>query len=307
MAISKLFARVEMSSIVNLNLQTKRPVEIRPPSKPVVKPPPPVIKPPPPPKGLLRCLLIGINYVDIPVIQLYGCINDILNTQSHLRKYYPKCNQYKILTDMTAVKPTRANILASIDWLVRGLVPGQNVYFHYSGHGGKVRDTNGDEITGEDSCIIPYDRFRTECITDDELRAALVEKIPPGCKCFAVLDSCHSGSAMDLRYMWQCPSFGKLSFTQDEHYPKSRGKVIFLSGCRDDQYAMDTVNEKGIPTGALTNALLYTWNTYKVGIKVKHLLWDVRKYLKDNGYEQIPQLSSSISISSEESLDLNMV
>ncbi len=293
-------------SIIQLNLQTKRPVEIRVPSKPAVKPTRPPPPPPPIQKGLVRCLLIGINYVEIPDIQLYGCINDILHTETHLRKYYPKCTQYKLLTDMTSVKPTRANILAGIDWLVRGLVPGQNVYFHYSGHGGKIIDKNGDEVSGEDSCIFPYNGNRTECITDDELRHYLVEKLPAGCKCFAVLDSCHSGSAMDLRYIWQCPSYGKLSFTQDQNYKKSQGKVIFLSGCRDDQYAMDTVNEKGIASGAMTNALLYTWNTYKVGVKVKHLLWDVRKYLQDNGYQQIPQLSSSISFSSEESLDLNL-
>jgi hypothetical protein len=70
---------------------------------------------------------------------------------------------------------------------------------------------------------------------------------------------------------------------------------IFLSGCLDIQTAADTVNSAKEPTGALTNALLDTWNTYGINIKFKHLLWDVRNLLKTRGYEQIPQLSSGNS------------
>lgn len=235
--------------------------------------------------------MVGINYVSTPW-QLAGCINDVTNMQTQLQTFFPSCKDYRLITDNTATKPTKANILAAISWLTTGLVPGQNVYFHYSGHGGRVRDTNGDEVSGLDSCIYPIAGGRLETITDDELRAALASKIPAGCKCFVVLDACHSGTAVDLRYLWQAPAAGSLTYTEDKKYIKTDGEVLFLSGCRDTQVAMDTVDMSGRPAGALTMALLATWRTYGAGIKLKYLLWDVRKFLRDYGYSQIPELSS---------------
>jgi hypothetical protein len=134
-------------------------------------------------------------------------------------------------------------------------------------------------------------------ITDDELRALLVNKVPSGCKCFVVFDACHSGSALDLRYCYDAPEYGTLTMKQDEKYPKTQGSVIFLSGCSDTQTSADTVDEKKIPTGALTNALLKVWSKYGVNIKFKYLLWEIRANLKAGGYSQKPQLSCSDSIS----------
>jgi hypothetical protein len=99
-----------------------------------------------------------------------------------------------------------------------------------------------------------------------------------------------------LRYTIQAPSYGRLIVSQNEKYPKTPGSVIFLSGCRDDQTAADTLDNKNLPSGALTNALLETWNTYGINIKFKHLLWDVREVLRKGTYMQIPQLSCSASI-----------
>ena len=278
--------------------------------KPIIKvstkPSPLPIKPSPPPipKGLVKALLIGINYTTIPELQLYGCINDVMNVRSHLQSMYPNCKDIRILTDLTSVKPTKQAILESIQWLVKDLQPGQTVYLHYSGHGTLVKDTNGDERTGADSCICPINGASIDIITDDELRMALVEKIPSGCKCFAVFDCCSSGTALDLRYTWKTTRPGMLSFDQDFAYPKSRGNVCFLSACRDDQYAMDTVDKFGNGIGALTSALLPVWAKYKFSLKLKHLLWDVRQNLKERGYEQIPQISTGTASSSEASMDL---
>ena len=255
-------------------------------------------------KGLVRALFVGINYDGIPELALKGCINDAMNTQILIQKFYPKCTQMRVITDRTSIKPTRANILAGLEWLTAGLVSGQHVYFHYSGHGGTIIDQSGDEKSGLDSCIYPYDGATLEGISDDELRVLLAEKIPAGSTCFAVLDSCNSGSALDLRYTWQCPSVGKLTFQQDFAYQKTKGNIIFLSGCKDDEVSLDLVNSAGTANGALTNALLYTWRTYKTGLKMKHLLWDVRKYMKDYGIQQTPQLSSGQALSSEAAIDL---
>jgi hypothetical protein len=229
---------------------------------------------------------------------LNGCINDVKNVKNLLNKFYPNCKQFKILTDNSPnvnLKPTRKNIIDSINWLVKDLKKGDSVYFHYSGHGGLTLYFNKDEKSGKDSCIYPINNGNIEMIIDDELKSLLVNKIPSGSKCFAVLDCCHSGSGLDLRFNVNCPIPDKLTITQDTNYPNTKGSVIFLSGCLDTQTAADTVNSANEPTGALTNALLDTWKTYGVNIKFKHLLWDVRNLLKTRGYEQIPQLSSGNS------------
>ena len=248
--------------------------------------------------GLKKVLLIGINYLETPEYTLNGCINDVKNIKALLNKFYPKCSQFRILTDDStnpSLKPTRKNIIESINWLVKDLKKGESVYFHYSGHGGLTLDLNKDEKSGNDSCIYPINNGNIEIIIDDQLKSLLVNRIPTGSKCFAVLDCCHSGSGLDLRFNVNCLAPNKLNIIQDTKYPKTKGSVIFLSGCLDTQTAADTVNSANEPTGALTNALLDTWNNYGVNIKFKHLLWDVRNLLTTRGYEQIPQLSSGNS------------
>lgn len=242
------------------------------------------------PTGLVRALLVGINYVGSPY-ELYGCVNDAINVQRQLQTYFSGVS-YRALTDMTVAKPSRKNILDGLAWLVADLKPGQNVVFHYSGHGGRVRDRNGDEVSGMDSCIYPWNGSVMETITDDEIRAALAVKIPAGCKCFVVLDSCHSGTAVDLRCLWQTPKAGSITYTEDARYAKTAGSVLFLSGCRDTEYAMDTVAIDDRPCGAMTMALLDTWKRYGAAIKLKYVLWDIRQFLKSNGYSQVPQMTT---------------
>jgi hypothetical protein len=258
--------------------------------------------------GLKKVLLVGINYIEDPNNRLNGCINDVNNIKFQINKYYPKCLQFRVLTDDSISilnKPTRKNIIDCINWLVSDLKPGENVLFHFSGHGGLTKDTNGDEISGSDSCIYPICKNNIEMILDDELRILLANKIPKGSKCFAILDCCHSGSGIDLRYNMQCPVYGSVTISQNDKQNKTEGSVILLSGCMDTQTSADTVNFKGQPSGALTNALIDIWNTYGTNIKLKHLLWNLRKLLKERGYEQIPQLScgNHLDIDSVFSLD----
>jgi metacaspase-1 len=242
------------------------------------------------PRGLRRALFIGINYIGSQY-ELAGCVNDSMNMFNHIGRLYPACKEVRLLRDNGALKPTKQNIMESIRWLISGLKPGENAIFHYSGHGGLVRDKNGDEVSGYDSCIYPCDNGKLEEITDDELRSALADGIPAGSKCFVILDCCHSGSAVDLRYRLNVPNSNVVQVLENKVYPKTRGQVVFLSGCTDFQFAADTVNAVGIPCGALTWALLETWKRYGTKIKLKYLLWDILQFLRTRGYPQTPQLS----------------
>lgn len=272
------------------------------PAAPAPAPPPP---PPPPFKGLKRAVCIGINYTGTEY-PLEGCANDASHMMNQLKTFFPMCKEYRLITDTTPLKPTRKNILDSIAWLVADLKPNEHVMFHYSGHGGQIRDKNGDEVTGMDDCIFPVDGTKLETISDDELRANLALRIPAGSKCFVVLDCCHSGTAVDLRCVWQAQNASSLTYTESKLYAKTPGTIVFLSGCRDTETAADTVDETDTPCGALTMALLHTWKTYGAAIKMKYILWDVRQYLKNRGYAQIPQLSSGFYMDPATVFDLSV-
>lgn len=254
--------------------------------------------------GLKKALLVGINYLGTPY-QLAGCINDVVNVQAQLSTFFPqRSTDYRLLADDRAAKPTKAAIMEGIQWLTTGLNPGDNVMFHFSGHGGRVRDTNGDEVSGMDSCIYPINGSQMEIITDDELRATLATKVPAGCKCMVIIDACHSGTAVDLRYTWESPSQTTIAYREDTKYAKTPGTVLFLSGCHDTQVAADTADKWGRPCGALTMALLDVWKSYGPAIKLKYLLWDIRQYLKANRYSQVPQLTSGSYLDMNKVFDL---
>ena len=57
-------------------------------------------------------------------------------------------NMTILLDDGVHEDPTRVRILNAYKQLVKDSQPGDVAYCHYSGHGGKVRDDNGDEADG---------------------------------------------------------------------------------------------------------------------------------------------------------------
>lgn len=71
-----------------------------------------------------------------------------------------------------------------------------------AGHGGQTEDLDGDEDDGYDEVIYPVD-FRTNGhIVDDEMHRIIVQSLQPGVRLTAIFDSCHSGSALDLPYIY---------------------------------------------------------------------------------------------------------
>jgi hypothetical protein len=238
-----------------------------------------------------RAFLVGINYIGTPN-QLNGCINDINNIGTYLRTFR-KYNSFIVMTDYSVVKPTRANILAGFAALLRGAVAGDELWFHYSGHGSLKRDTNGDEESGADSCICPIDFMRSGSITDDIIRNNLVALVPKGVRLYVVLDACHSGTGCDLRYKYDDSSYltNKQSPLPDKYIPndwslqqtnyefkrynKTNGEVFCISGCQDTQTSADAFIE-GKATGVLTYLLLKCLhNNSQSTYKWKHLLKDI--------------------------------
>jgi hypothetical protein len=187
---------------------------------------------------------------------------------------------------------------------------GDTLFFHYSGHGGQVRDQNGDEITGIDSTLVPYDYEKVGQIPDDYIFKYMVNLIPKGAKLFGIMDACHSGSSFDLRYQIHDQSTIRkqdasgewhyeasllntaLLFKEYKQYPKTQAEVYMLSGCQDKQTSADAFIN-GRYTWALTDCFLKTLQNFnKKQMKWKHLLYNTRGFLKESRFDQIPQLSA---------------
>ena len=175
--------------------------------------------------GKRKALSIGINYYNLPRGQgrLDGCINDTKTIVDILKSKWG-FNDIRILTDDNkSAMPTRANILAALDWLVADAQPGDSLFFHYSGHGGQDDDLDGDDEDGEDECIYPCDFQKAGSIVDDELRKRLVLRVPAGVELYALMDCCHSGTGLDLPMKHKLVTVGKDTVVQTEHsIPKQK-------------------------------------------------------------------------------------
>ncbi|KAK4960400.1 Ca(2+)-dependent cysteine protease [Elasticomyces elasticus] len=155
--------------------------------------------------GRRKALLIGINYFSQRG-QLRGCINDVKNMSTYLNQHFGyKREDMVTLTDdqqSAMSQPTKANILRAMHWLVKDARPNDSLFFHYSGHGGQTKDLDGDEEDGYDEVIYPVDFRQAGHIVDDEMHRVMVSPLQPGVRLTAIFDSCHSGSALDLPYIY---------------------------------------------------------------------------------------------------------
>ncbi|CCE72588.1 Piso0_000174 [Millerozyma farinosa CBS 7064] len=156
-------------------------------------------------QGRRKALLVGINYFGSKN-ELRGCINDVKNMSSFLNKQFGySYDDMVILTDdqrEMARVPTKENILRAMQWLVKDARPNDSLVFHYSGHGGVTKDLDGDEESGFDDVIYPLDFEVNGHIVDDLMHDIMVRPLPPGCRLTALYDSCHSGTALDLPYVY---------------------------------------------------------------------------------------------------------
>jgi hypothetical protein len=148
-----------------------------------------------------RAVLIGINYVGQQG-QLSGCHNDVNNIKKYLIDHegFHEKDMLILMDDGRHHQPTRANIMNALDRVTQYSKAGDVVFIHYSGHGGRVRDTSGDEADGYDETLIPVDFKRAGQIVDDDLYKHLVKRMPADVNVTVLMDCCHSGTALDLPY-----------------------------------------------------------------------------------------------------------
>jgi hypothetical protein len=87
-------------------------------------------------------------------------------------------------------------------WLVKGAEKDDSLFLHYSGHGGQLEDSTGDEEDGYDETIMPLDFQKNGQIIDDDLHNILVEPLKAGVRLTLIFDCCHSGTVLDLPFIY---------------------------------------------------------------------------------------------------------
>lgn len=162
--------------------------------------------------GRRKALLIGINYTGSRH-QLKGCHQDVRNMIPFLqsRGFSTDHGSMVVLADDKRGRfyPNGHNILAAMDWLV--CEPNTSCFLHYSGHGGQIKDPDGDRESGFDDTIVPVDFERNGQIGSDTLHRHLVSRLAPGSQLHIIFDCCHSGSAVELPYVYRSDEDGNVS------------------------------------------------------------------------------------------------
>lgn len=250
----------------------------------------------------MKCaLLVGINYVGTGS-ELNGCINDVHNLKEVLiSKWGYQPENITILTDdpntsgeiEATKKPTKQNILSELYNHVKN-ADMTEFWFSYSGHGSYVKDLRGDENDGYDETLVPSDYSENGMISDDILHH-LFSMMDSKVKAVVLIDSCHSGSMLDLKYRYI--SGMKRVIENPKDYIKSN--VLMISGCLDDQTSADAynINNSKKYEGAMSRSFLYVLEQNNYNMTCYKLLKEMREFLKAKNFTQIPQMCSTKEIS----------
>lgn len=168
-----------------------------------------------------HALLIGINcYLDnlLPGGLFYkslsGCVQDVQRVETFLveKLSIPRERIIKLTSSRVSGQeepseppsqwPTYKNIVEGFKRITDVARPGDQVFVHYSGHGGRASTTEAfKQIKGEnglDEVLVPMDLGNSvgNYLRDTELNCLIKAMVDKGLLVTIVLDSCHAGGAM---------------------------------------------------------------------------------------------------------------
>jgi len=156
-------------------------------------------------------------------------------------------------------------------------------------------DRSHDEKDGKDEAIVCSD---FQYLADDEM-IKILASFYQGTKVTLLMDLCHSGTVCDLSRKYQ--SRRRFETISPRRCPAN---VICISGCMDRQTSSDAFDVSGHReyTGALTSCFLQTVRGQNNLLQDSlQLLAKVRLLLKQKGFDQVPQLTSSYDVTTNKS------
>ncbi|MEZ2279286.1 MAG: caspase family protein [Microcoleus sp.] len=283
----------------------------------------------------IYALLIGIDGYQPNRLykNLKGCFRDINLVADYLLKTLkiPSEKIFKLTSPNPEVaetietkdpEPTYENIVANFKAITEIAQPGEQVYIHYSGHGGRAT-TIYPELKGADQPdegIVPIDvgdeggRY----LRDVELATLLKRMTEKGLIVTVVLDSCHSGGAtrgddvairgtgetdtasrnleslvaprQELVKNWQALTDGTVaSITPGRWLPQPRDYVL-LAACRPSEYAYEYAVSGKQRHGALTYWMIDTLTSSPSGLTYKTLHDRIGAKIQSKFPQQMPML-----------------
>jgi hypothetical protein len=234
--------------------------------------------------GQGRSIHIGLNQVDPD--KYGGWSGDLMACESDADDMATIAESRGFAsTTILTKEATSQRVLEVLAEAADRLGPGDTLLLTYSGHGGQIPDTNGEEPDGQDETWVLYDRQ----MLDDELHAAY-SRFAANVRIAVFSDSCHSGSvtraAVPLpdgvtgiappppsipsgaRPRYMPPALCQGDFLRrNKQYKKIATRnggidthdiapcVLLISGCADNQVSLD-----GTHNGLFTATLLTVWN-----------------------------------------------
>ncbi len=228
--------------------------------------------------------------------------------------YSSAFNRQNIIT-LVNEDATKKNIINAFERLIKHCCRGDIVYIHFSGHGQRITDIDGDEKGGWDESWIPYDAYKEYCIkdkgekhlVDDEIYRFLTgvrNKIGESGKILVVADACHSGGSSFLNdelkplpesFMLYSSSVTTRGVSKPFIIPSHRisqvskvsEKWLILSACKSYQVNQELNNPR---VGILSYALYVLSQEGKISMN------KVEGFIKKNKgpYPQTPLLAGEI-------------
>lgn len=293
----------------------------------------------------LFALLIGIDYYlgnQAPDGAYYdslnGCVNDIAGIEKFLRERFAlddahiskltATNLGIMLAEPPDAQPTRKNIIAAFDALTQRANAGDQIYIHYSGHGGRAA-TIYPELKGADGLdesLVPMDIGSPDVnfVRDLEIATLLKRMTDKGLIVTLVLDSCHSGGAsrgnpnarvrsargnaidravrpidnlvgtpQELQALWQPVPKTRGVEVVSGWLPEAKGYVM-LAACRANELANEDRFGDEVH-GALTYALLDALQTIRPDTTYTQLYNRLTAQVHSRFVSQTPQLEGDMT------------
>lgn len=217
--------------------------------------------------GTRRALVIGIGTYEDPAWVRINGDKDVRLVVSML-----KLNSFHDITTLAQKEATKSAIVREFRAMVERCAAGDTVYIHFSGHGQRMTDMDGDEEDGWDESWIPYDAYRKygdkdhgeKHLCDDEIGELLMnirKKVGERGLIAVVVDACHAGDSTRKPEKDTCVRRGVYDnfIIPGKQKPGKRRQLpekwLTLSSCLD--YQLNQEHPDG--HGKLTRALCSLW------------------------------------------------
>lgn len=263
---------------------------------------------------------------------LSGCVPDVRRVESFLKTKVGIGDDhvFKLTATNTGSNeppepkeqwPTYRNMVTAFQALTDLAQPGDQVYVHYSGHGGR-QETNFPELKGEtatDEGLVPMDISTSQYLLDVELAHIFKQMADKDLILTVALDCCHSGGAArglgkaavrgistvdragtaeslvapanELAATWRAATRGQTrAFKPGGGWLPEPEDYVLLAACRPHEYAHEYDVEPGQRGGVLTYWLLDSLKQIGPGLNYEMVHHRVLAKVHGTFSEQAPQL-----------------